>query len=110
MIAGRGFYGPAVPPRPRAAESPKTRAKAGVSHDPHRGAPAPHPRMIPPGWPLRIVAVSFEPAVAFRASVRRHRRAQGGSSTLRSIRPTRATVLARSQPQQTSDDDASGRG
>jgi hypothetical protein len=38
----------------------------------------------------RRVALASEPTVALRASVRRHRRAQGGRSTLRSIRPTRA--------------------
>jgi hypothetical protein len=37
-------------------------------------------------------ALSAQPTVALRASVRRHRRAQGGRSTLRSIRPKRATT------------------
>ena len=43
-----------------------------------------------PSIPRRISPRIIEPTAALRASVRRHRRAQGGSPMLRSIRPTRA--------------------
>jgi hypothetical protein len=39
---------------------------------------------------LEDVALSSEPPVALRGSVRRHRRAQGGSPLLRSVDPTEA--------------------
>jgi hypothetical protein len=41
---------------------------------------------------LEDQALSSEPTVALRVSVRRHRRAHEGSPTLRSIRPMRATA------------------
>src|SRR5262249_58363007 len=53
---------------------------------------------LPARYDGRAVSSGYQPRAALLTSVRRHRRAQGGSSMLRSIRPTRARVGLQTLP------------